>query len=435
MRPIIWFIITSIVGIVFWISTTNQDTAKLFTSHSSKEDQLEQTNSFLSDRDSAAEEVRALATKITKLEQIIEKQQSQNMLEIATFRSETTNMLNTVHTTLDSVKEDPVDQQLLDSIQILSSRVDRLELQNREQITEFVQIPTKTSRFSWYQPEELEAITTSGDPFGLSFSRLENAATVTQHFNTETDDFTPHYTIPPTTTLMNATVLTALVGRIPTGGSLHDPWRFKIIVGSANLAANGHRIPQLSGMLLAGTARGDFALSCVSGNIDVATFIFSDGTIQTTRESDNTGNSSSGLGWISDEYGNPCIPGELKSNALKFLTQSTLIDATVATAGALANAQAQTKTIENTGDTIQSISGDLDDYFAGYVTKETLQGVSEWMDNRQFESFDAIYIPAGQSVAIHIEEPILIDYSATTRKIRNFESQAQNINVNHPWLD
>lgn len=429
MRTFFWLIAASVLGFILWINLTSNKQSKEDDTKSSENSRNNLEISLLSDRDSAAEEVRAVATKISNLEQSIERQQTQNSIERSKLRSEYLALIKDVHSTLESINQNLENQQSYQDFDSLKSRLELLESYYQQHAADIDSEQKTSAKFTWHESSEFLV-----DPFGLTLTsqiksnQFDAATDKTEYVN-------PHYTIPPTTTLLNATALTALVGRIPVSGNLQDPWRFKIIIGAENLAANGHKIPGLSGMLAAGTARGDLSLSCVSGNIDVATFIFSDGTIHTTKGNNNTESIFSGLGWISDEFGNPCIPGELKSNAINFLAQSTLIDAVGATAEALANAQTQSTTIGNSGDKIEAVSGDLNDYFVGYAVSESLSGVSEWITERQLSSFDAIYIPAGQSVAIHIEEPLNIEYTPFSRKVKNFENKAHSGNSIHSRID
>ncbi len=429
MRTLLSLIVASIIAIVLWTNFINQDLSSERSQNSSEGKQSVQSSATLSDRDSAAEEVRAVAIKISNLEQSIEQLNAENYLERDKLRSEYMGMIEDLHLTLEAINQNLSNPRHYDTIDSLDYRVNQLETQYQQQDTTAQPELQSPYKFKWHQSEDVEI-----DPFGLVSSKPTSFTDLSDPL-LDANVVNPHYTIPPTTTLFNATALTALVGRVPSGGNLQDPWRFKIIVGSENLAANGHRIPGLSGMLLAGTARGDMTLSCVSGNIDVATFIFSDGSIHTTQSNSDGRSISSGLGWISDEFGNPCIPGELKSNALNYLAQSTLVNALGGTAAALANAQTETTTVETRGDKIESIVGNLDEYVAGYAVSESLSGVSQWLTERQLDSFDAIYVPAGHAVAVHIEEPILIDRTPLARKVKNFEGKNKFLSANNSGFD
>ena len=424
------------MGIVTWIGTSN-DYSLDRTLRLSTDDSTDESASLLSDRDSAAEEVRAVATKIANLEQALETQQAINQSERDQLREDFRLMFEELHQTLDSNASLVPVEMIFDSIDEVSNRLRQLETEQTISSEHTGEVPTEPTQFVWYESSD------QGDRLLINGQFIESeliSADPASPYHTETallqsPPRQAHYTIPPTTTLLHATAMTALVGRIPVNGRLHDPWRFKIIVGAANLAANGHTIPQLAGMLWAGTARGDFSLSCVSGNVDTATFIFLDGSIQTTQIKADPDGSSNGLGWISDEYGNPCIAGDLKSNAIRYLTQATLVNTTQATAEAIANAQTDSSIDPQTGESTTRLTGDIDQYVAGYATQQSLSEISKWLAERQLTSFDAIYVPAGKEVAIHIEEPILIDHDPSGRKVHYAGENAPLFTATQGWTD
>src|SRR5579872_6675030 len=153
-------------------------------------------------------------------------------------------------------------------------------------------------------------------------------------------DVKPVYTIPTNATLMGSVAMTALVGRVPVDGTVNDPFPFKVVIGADNLTANGIELPDVAGAIVSGTASGDWTLSCVRGLIRSVTFVFHDGTVRTlpsdtAREVEGVVSTHTGLGWISDPYGIPCVSGVRRSNAVQYLTSQMLI--TAAAAGAAAS--------------------------------------------------------------------------------------------------
>ncbi len=379
-------------------------------------------NALLADRDNAAEEVRAVATKIINLEQALESQQVHEQSQRSQLQQKMSTMLEQISDKVDGHNSQSQIDELNNAIDQLLARIADLEHQNNStpDYAAYIQPHHDSQDFVWHDSDGVSDTASFDDTVvSVDYLNLETDIVATaSDISTIENAVQAHYTIPPTTTLLDATAMTALIGRIPVNGQIHDPWRFKVIVGAANLAANGHRIPQLAGMLWAGTARGDFALSCVSGNVDTATFIFQDGSIQTIQLKADPSGTSRGLGWISDQFGNPCITGELKSNALQYLTQSTLVNTAEATADALSTAQTESRFDPATGQTATAVTGDLNQFVAGYATRESLSEISQWLRDRELTSFDAIYIPAGKRVAIHIEEAILIDHNPSGRRIR-----------------
>ncbi len=234
----------------------------------------------------------------------------------------------------------------------------------------------------------------------------------------------PVYTVPRNATLIGSTAMTALVGRIPVQGQVRDPMPFKVITGAENLAANGLSVPGVQGMVWSGTAIGDWTLACVTGRLDSVTFVFDDGTIRTIS-SDDRGNQQGGadkpLGWISDEHGIPCITGERKTNAPAFLTQRIGVMAIQAAAEAAANAET-TSVVTDAGGVTNSVTGDTSRYVLGKTFSSGTEEISKWLLERQAQSFDAVFVPAGISVAIHVDHELPIDFETTGRKLKYEQS-------------
>ena len=213
--------------------------------------------------------------------------------------------------------------------------------------------------------------------------------------------------------------MTALVGRVPVQGQVRDPMPFKVITGADNLAANGFTVPGVEGMVWSGTAIGDWTLSCVTGRLDSVTFVFQDGTIRTIS-ADDRGNPGGGaqksLGWISDEQGIPCITGERKTNAPAFLGQRIGVMAIQAGADAAANAQT-TSVVSSAGSVTSSVSGDAGRYVLGKTLSGGGEEIAKWLQERQSQSFDAVFVPAGTRIAIHVDRELPIDFDTTGRKL------------------
>ena len=221
----------------------------------------------------------------------------------------------------------------------------------------------------------------------------------------------PVYTVPRNATLMGATAMTALLGRVPVRGEVRDPMPFKVITGHDNLAANGLTVPGVEGMIWSGTAIGDWTLSCVSGRLESVTFVFDDGTIRsisTDDREDQTGDANRPLGWISDARGIPCITGTRKSNAAAFLAQR--IGAKAIEAAAEAAAAAQTTTvIRDSGAISGNVSGDSGAFVLGKTLSGGSNEIAQWLAERQAQSFDAVFVPAGAELAIHVDRELIID--------------------------
>ncbi|MEX2257799.1 MAG: TIGR03752 family integrating conjugative element protein [Woeseia sp.] len=244
----------------------------------------------------------------------------------------------------------------------------------------------------------------------------------------------PVYTVPRNATLMGATAMTALLGRVPVRGEVRDPMPFKVITGRDNLAANGLTVPGVAGMIWSGTAIGDWTLSCVTGRLTSVTFVFDDGRIRTVS-SDERGNSSGTndrpLGWISDARGIPCVSGERKSNAAAFLTQRIGVKAMEAAAGAAAAAQSST-VVSGSGAVTSSVPGDSGAYVLGKTFAEGSNAIAQWLIERQAQSFDAVFVPAGAALALHVDQQIAIDIDPNGRRLSHETSEPRD---RHQRLD
>ncbi|MDX1654087.1 MAG: TIGR03752 family integrating conjugative element protein [Candidatus Competibacteraceae bacterium] len=238
----------------------------------------------------------------------------------------------------------------------------------------------------------------------------------------------PFYTIPRNATLIGSTAMTALVGRIPVQGTVQDPMPFKIIVGRDNLAANGITIPGIDGIVASGIATGDWTLSCVRGEITSLTFTFQDGTLVTHSADDGgggggglrgpggAGGGTGALGWISDDQGIPCVSGKRITNAPSFLAGRIGLIAAQGAAEAYANAQTTTRT-SVFGDQSRTVTGDVGAYVAGQTASKGAGEIGTWLQERQAQSFDAVFVRPGVRVAVHLDREIPIDFDPTGRRV------------------
>lgn len=230
----------------------------------------------------------------------------------------------------------------------------------------------------------------------------------------------PFFTIPENATLMDATSMTALIGRTPVGGNVRDPMEFKVLIGRTNLAANGFEVPDdVTGMVVSGVAVGDWMLSCVEGHINSLTFVFQDGTINTVSKRGSgmaTGNNNAQrLGYLSDERGAPCINGDRITNAPAYLSQVVGIKSLEVAARAAA--LAQTTTVANGFGSTTAVTGNQGKFVLGQAAAAGVDEVSAWLMRRLNDSFDAVYVRPGMRVAVHLTEAIPIDKDSTARRL------------------
>lgn len=237
-------------------------------------------------------------------------------------------------------------------------------------------------------------------------------------------DIKPTYTVPTNATLMGSVAMTALIGRVPVDGSLSDPFPFKVVIGADNLTANGIELPDVAGAIVSGTASGDWTLSCVRGLVRSITFVFQDGTVRTlpstTLDVENAVSSRTGLGWISDPYGIPCVSGARRSNAVQYLTSQMLITAAAAGAAASIDSKSGTNFTYLNGSDGSNLLGTVGitaNEAAGRILAGGVQEMSKWVDRLYGQAFAAIYVQPGAQVAVHIDQPLEIDYEKHGRKV------------------
>ena len=255
--------------------------------------------------------------------------------------------------------------------------------------------PFAQARETWHWVESMES------QFGAGTIADENAVE------------RPRYTIPQNATLVNSTTMTALIGRVPVENRITDPLPFKVVTGADNLAANGLTINGLEGSIWSGFVVGDWALACVTGTLTSVTFVFDDGRIRTLGQNNHGGER---IGWISDEYGVPCISGQRKTNVRSWLVAQLGVNASRSAAEALANANT---TVQQNPMGIKEafVSGEISEFVLGKSIASTGHSLTEWLTSRASQEFDAVFVPTDQTVVIHVDRPLHIDYEQEGRKL------------------
>lgn len=242
----------------------------------------------------------------------------------------------------------------------------------------------------------------------------------------------PIYTIPENATLMGSVAMTALIGRVPVDGTVNDPYPFKVLVGPENLTANGIDLPEVAGAVMSGTASGDWTLSCVRGQVESITFVFTDGTIRTvpqpqalasrnasTTQSTNTDKIRGGLGYLSDPYGIPCIAGERRSNAQQYLGSQSLITAAGAGVAALLGGERNDSSVINSGGSTLGVTSSTGNSALNSILSGGVSDIREWVKKLYGEAFAAVYVPPAAQVALHLDHEITIDYEPNGRSVRH----------------
>lgn len=224
----------------------------------------------------------------------------------------------------------------------------------------------------------------------------------------------PRYTVFADSILNDALTVTHLIGRIPRDGDISDPAPFKVIIGSENLAANGFEIPNLKGMIMSGIVYGDSMLKCVRTKLKRATYIFEDGR-GITFPSGNSGRDTV-IGYLTDPYGNPCIQGTYYTNAKQQLQRSFLTGLAAGAANAFAASQTTTN-LSSTGSTSSSVTGDTEKYIAGVALSNGTNRIVEHLQKQEFDIWDAVVVPSGQRVAVHMETTLELDQTSLQRRV------------------
>lgn len=85
-----------------------------------------------------------------------------------------------------------------------------------------------------------------------------------------------------------------------------------------------------------------------------------------------------------------------------------------------AAAQAETTTLINDAGTATSVvSGETGKYVLGKTLSGGSDEVAQWLRERQAQSFDAVFVPAGVELAIHVDHELPIDFHSNGRKLHH----------------
>ncbi|MBD2786720.1 TIGR03752 family integrating conjugative element protein, partial [Xenorhabdus sp. 3] len=276
-----------------------------------------------------------------------------------------------------------------------------------------------------FDPQHLAADNTTAR-FPASFLSEQSATEPAPPSNSapKEENEQPVYTLPENTTLVGSQAMTALLGRVPVNGTVTDPYPFKILIGKDNLTANGIELPEVEGAVVSGSASGDWTLSCVRGQVNSITFVFNDGTVRTLPGAgQNTNGSANGIGWLSDENGIPCISGERKSNAATYLPSLFALSA-INSAGEAFNDSQRTAQTNGAGGITTALTGNAGQAALGKALAGGMNEMTDWLKQRYRQTFDAVYVPPGARLVVHITQSLAIDYAAKGRKVRDGLSES-----------
>jgi len=91
-------------------------------------------------------------------------------------------------------------------------------------------------------------------------------------------------------------------------------------------------------------------------------------------------------------------------------------------AAAYSDSQIDTQVV---GDTINTaVTGNRDSYVLGQIGSDSITKATDWLTERQQNSFDAVYLPPNSKLTVHFEKEIPINYNPNGRRT-NYGSQQQ----------
>lgn len=228
----------------------------------------------------------------------------------------------------------------------------------------------------------------------------------------------PYGTLHADSALFGATSLNALIGRIEKKGLNIDPFEFTAVLSGETLMANGFNFPQIRNAMISGIATGDMAFRCVRGSVTNISFVFNDGTIF-----QQNGSKEKPLARIADQWGNPCIKGEMVDDVLKHAgVQSAL--AGVSNFSKLV-AEQQESLVDEGPTTGTKLTGSAGKFAAGGILGGALDKTVDILGEQYESYYRAVYVAPGEKVTLLLKQNINIDYDPVGRKIsyENFNSK------------
>ena len=228
------------------------------------------------------------------------------------------------------------------------------------------------------------------------------------------DNKKPILTLPALSIIFDATAITALIGRVPIGDNVTSPMPVKLVLNREAIAANNFNVSGIEGIIFGGTAIGDWGLSCVRVSIDKLSYIHSDGSIIDVEDT--------GFAYVSSDTGVPCIKGRKISNIIPRLATTGILSTVAGIADAAATAQITnfTSSIGNQ----QAVTGDAAKYAGLSGIADGVNAASEEFLNRSSDVFDAIYVPPGRNLIVHIEKTIELLWSEDLPKLHSVSNSS-----------
>lgn len=249
----------------------------------------------------------------------------------------------------------------------------------------------------------------------------------------------PYYTIPAGADLANTTLMSALIGEVPVEGKLMQPlFPFTAIIGRGGLmASNGVPLPpDVSGMKVNGYAIGVGSflddISCVRAYVTSVLFTFQDGHFVVVGKEEMKGTAdlvnNESLGYLTTQYGNPCIHGKYFTNAPRVLG-AMLAAGGVQGVGAAVSQWQMTNYASDAG-VVSVPTGSFVASAAGNAVSNGSVKAADWLEKRIQGSFDMVFVPASSpfvmnsktqyranQVSLHLTQTIALDKQPSGRVI------------------
>lgn len=70
------------------------------------------------------------------------------------------------------------------------------------------------------------------------------------------------------------------------------------------------------------------------------------------------------------------------------------------------------------GSITSAVTGNNGQYVLGQAIGGGLKETADWMKQHYGQMFDAVYVPPGHKVAVHLTEPLAIDYEPEGRQVK-----------------
>lgn len=274
------------------------------------------------------------------------------------------------------------------------------------------------------------------------WEKLNPKDIIKKSIQSETPNKIAYYTIPAGSDVTKVTLLSSLIGEVPSDGKLMQPlFPFTALITPGDLmSSNGISLPMdIIGMKVSGytIGVGSFLdnISCVRAYVTSALFTFQDGHFVTIGSEQMTNTTelinNESLGYLTNSFGNPCIHGKYFTNAPRVLSAMMASGGMQGIGNALSQWQMSYST--NPNGTSSAPTGSFLPFSGGTALSEGSLKASDWLEKRIQGSFDMVFVPASipvngiyqpNHVSLHITQTLKIDKELNGRTLNHANLQA-----------